>query len=168
LLQQTFLHDDPRFADAVKQANFHYYEPKTLHDSSLSIATHSILANDIGEFDLAYSLFKKACEVDLGPLMNTSDDGIHAASIGGIWKVAVFGFAGLRLKDGKLCINPKLPKLWRQMEFTIHWKGQPITIFLSTSSISLKAENKVKVAFEIYGKTYEFDDFINIDFNSIK
>ncbi|MFF2753018.1 glycoside hydrolase family 65 protein [Psychrobacillus sp. NPDC058041] len=168
LLQQTFLHDDPRFSEAVKQANFHYYEPKTLHDSSLSLATHSILANDIGEFDLAYSLFKKACEVDLGPLMNTSDDGIHAASIGGIWKSAILGFAGIRLVGGKLSINPKLPKHWHQMQFTIHWKGQPITIFLTPSFISLKAENKVKVEFDMYKNTYEFEDYIEIEFDSIK
>ena len=60
--------------------------------------------------DLAYSLFKKSSEIDLGPMMNTSDDGVHAASIGGIWKSAVFGFAGIRLVDGRLRINPKATK----------------------------------------------------------
>lgn len=168
LLQQTFLHDDTRLSEANKQVNFHFYEPRTLHDSSLSLATHSILANDIGELNLAYKLFKKACEVDLGPLMNTSDDGIHAASIGGIWKVAVFGFAGLRLRDGKLCINPKLPKHWHHMKFTIHWRSQPVTFCLTTSSFSLKAENKEKIEFEMYGKTYECADFIEIEFDLAK
>ena len=93
LLEQTFLQDDLRFRDEVKRANFDYYEPRTLHDSSLSLATHAILANDLGEHDLAYSLFKEATEIDLGPMMNTSDDGVHAAAIGGVWKSAVFGFA---------------------------------------------------------------------------
>ena len=128
LLEQTFLHDDKRISEAVKRANFHYYEPRTLHDSSLSLATHAIVANDIGDIDLAYSLFKKSSEIDLGPLMNTSDDGVHAASIGGIWKAAIFGFAGIRLVDGRLRINPRIPKHWHHMKFTIHWQAQPVTL----------------------------------------
>ncbi|QFF99154.1 glycoside hydrolase family 65 protein [Psychrobacillus glaciei] len=168
LLQQTFLQDDNRISETVKQANFNYYEPKTLHDSSLSLATHSILANDIGDMDLAYSLFKKSCEVDLGQMMNTSDDGIHAAAIGGIWKGAVFGFAGIRLRDGLLSIRPKLPKHWHHMKFTIHWRAQPVTFFLTSSTLSVKVENKGKVAFEMYGKTYECNDFIEIKLDSME
>ncbi|WP_391115813.1 glycoside hydrolase family 65 protein [Psychrobacillus sp. L3] len=168
LLQQTFLHDDNRFSEAVKKANFNYYEPKTLHDSSLSLATHSILANDIGDMELAYSLFKESCEVDLGAMMNTSDDGIHAASIGGIWKGAVFGFAGIRLRDGLLSIKPKLPKHWHHMKFTIYWQSQPVTFFLTSSSLSVKTENKEKVAFELYGKMYECNEFIEIKLDSIE
>ncbi|MFJ7826576.1 glycoside hydrolase family 65 protein [Psychrobacillus sp. NPDC096623] len=168
LLRQTFLHEDIKLSDAVKKANFYYYEPKTLHDSSLSLATHSILANDIGDTDFAYSLFKKATEVDLGPSMNTSDDGIHAASIGGIWKAAVFGFAGIRLVDGKLTINPKLPKQWNHMNFTIHWQGQPIAIFLTDNTLSVKVEHKKKIEFEVYDQIYECDDEINIEYEYAK
>ncbi|SDN13750.1 hypothetical glycosyl hydrolase [Psychrobacillus sp. OK028] len=164
LLRQTFLHEDIKLSNEVKEANFYYYEPKTLHDSSLSLATHSILANDIGDTDFAYSLFRKATEVDLGPLMNTSDDGIHAASIGGIWKAAVFGFAGIRLVDGKLTINPKLPKQWNHMKLTIHWQGQPIGIFLTDNTLSVKVEHKKKIEFEVYDQIYYCDDEINIEY----
>lgn len=164
LLQQTFLQEDIHLSTAIKEANFYYYEAKTLHDSSLSLATHSILANDIGDTELAYSLFRKSTEVDLGPRMNTSDDGIHAASIGGIWKATIFGFAGVRLVDGKLRINPKLPKQWNHMKFTIYWQGQPITFFLTATTLSIKVENKKKIEFEIYGQHYECDDVLKIDF----
>jgi hypothetical glycosyl hydrolase len=53
LLEQLFDND-------VKKDNWAYYEPKTLHDSSLSLSTHSILASDLGDKELAYKLFKKA------------------------------------------------------------------------------------------------------------
>ena len=130
--------------------------------------THAIVANDIGDTDLAYSLFKKSCETDLGPMMNTSDDGVHAASIGGIWKSAVFGFAGIRLVDGRLRINPRLPKHWHHMKFTIHWQSQPITLFITNSTLSVKVENKKKIVFEVYGEIYECDDFIEIPIEVIR
>ena len=37
------------FTEEIKKANWNYYEPRTLHDSSLSLSTHCILANDVGD-----------------------------------------------------------------------------------------------------------------------
>ncbi|WP_057915759.1 glycoside hydrolase family 65 protein [Peribacillus muralis] len=150
------------FSQEVIRANFNYYESKTLHDSSLSLSTHAILANDLGEEQLAYSLFKKASEIDLGSSMLSSDEGIHAASIGGIWQATVFGFAGVRLIDGKLRINPRLPKHWNDMKLTIHWKGQPVSLFITQATLSVKAENQKKIEFEVFGKSYECKDHIVI------
>jgi hypothetical glycosyl hydrolase len=164
LLNQTFISETVPLSNEIKEANFYYYERKTLHDSSLSLSTHSILASEIGDTDLAYSLFRKATEVDLGPRMDTSDEGIHAASIGGIWKATVFGFAGVSVVDGKLRINPKLPKQWRHLKFKIHWQGQPITLVLSHTTFSIKVENKRKIEFELNNQIYECDDLLNIDF----
>jgi len=154
------------FSKEVKKANFNYYEPRTLHDSSLSLSTHAILANDLGEEDLAYSLFKRATEIDLGPAKFSSDHGVHAASIGGIWMSAVLGFAGVRVLDGKLRINPKLPKHWDDMKFTIYWKGQPVTLTITQSSLTVKAENYEIFAFETFGNTYECKDQLEIKINS--
>ncbi|AOV08587.1 glycoside hydrolase family 65 protein [Sporosarcina ureilytica] len=165
LLEQTFLAEDERISKAVKRANFHYYEPRTLHDSSLSLVTYAIVANDIGEEALAYRLFEKSCETDLGPMMHTSDEGIHAASIGGIWKTAIFGFAGVRLVNGKLTIQPRLPNHWKEIKFTIHWQGQPINLCITPTSLTVEAVNKEKVEFESYGKMYECDDFIEVVFS---
>ncbi|EIM06325.1 Sugar hydrolase/phosphorylase [Planococcus antarcticus DSM 14505] len=162
LLEQTFLHGDPRLTGKVKEANFRYYEPKTLHDSSLSLTTHAILASDIGEKELAYSLFKKSTEIDLGPKMNTSDMGIHAASIGGIWKTAVFGFAGIRLVDGKLKVNPALPNHWNRLNFTIQWQGQPVRFSITQSKLSVEVIDRKTLIFENDGKLYTCEDTINI------
>ncbi len=69
------------FPAEVKKANFYYYEERCLHDSSLSLSTHSILASDLHEREKAYELFERACRIDLGPVMTTSDAGTHAASL---------------------------------------------------------------------------------------
>jgi len=158
LLEQV----DTIFSNDVKEKNFHYYEPRTLHDSSLSLSTHAIIANDIGDRDLAYSLFKRATEIDLGPFMHSSDHGIHAASIGGIWQATIFGFAGIRLKNGKLQINPRLPEQWQDIQFTIQWQGQPVTIFANHKKLIVKAERQKKFSFDVFGKEYVCTDIVEI------
>lgn len=159
LLEQRFTHE-------IKQANFDYYEPKTTHDSSLSLSTHAIMANDLGNTEQSYGLFRKATEIDLGPYMHSSDEGVHAASLGGIWQAAVLGFAGVRLVDGKLRINPRLPKHWKEMSFTIHWKGQPIDIHCTQTTLTVTAKNKQSFAFECYGENYQCDDQMKIEFKN--
>ena len=126
-----FLLLEDEFSAEVKRANWSYYEPRTLHDSSLSLSTHCILANDMGNRDLAYSLFRSAAAIDVGPNMKTSDAGIHAASLAGVWQSVVFGFGGVRMLDGRLRMNPSLPESWRGLDFFIHWQGQKLHVSLS-------------------------------------
>ncbi|MFC4714091.1 glycoside hydrolase family 65 protein [Planococcus dechangensis] len=165
LIDQTFLRGDRRFSEAAKKANFRYYEARTLHDSSLSLATHAIMASDIGERELAYKLFRQTCDIDMGPDMKTSDEGIHAASIGGIWKSAVFGFAGVRLADGKLRINPRLPKNWQRLRFTVYWQGQPLQLDMTHESMDIEASAGRPVEFETGGTVYTVDRRLNIPLN---
>lgn len=125
------------FSKDVKIANFNYYEPKTLHDSSLSLSTHCVLANDLQLSDLAYQLFRKASEIDLGPNMKTSDHGIHAASLGGIWQCIVNGFGGIRMLDGKLRVEPQLPKEWENLSFNIYWHGDKYLVNVTQDKINM-------------------------------
>lgn len=168
LFEQTFFQNDPRFNETVMRANFYYYEPRTLHDSSLSLATHAVLASDLGEKELAYTLFRKAAEIDLGPDMDTSDEGIHAAAIGGVWQAAVFGFAGVRLVNGRLRINPHLPAHWEHIKLTIEWRNQPLSLFITKTSLTVTAENRQKVEFEVFGTAYQCTDSIEIAINEFQ
>ncbi|WP_298831178.1 glycosyl hydrolase family 65 protein [uncultured Planococcus sp.] len=165
LLEQTFLCGDARLSNTAKRENYRYYEPRTLHDSSLSLAVHAVVANDLGQTDMAYSLFRQACEIDLGPQMHTSDEGIHAAAIGGIWTAAVFGFGGVRLSDELLRINPRLPKQWRRMKFTLYWKGVALTIEITHQSLKATPHSG-EVVFETGGKIYKADKLIEVPLTS--
>ncbi|HWT73344.1 MAG TPA: glycosyl hydrolase family 65 protein [Mobilitalea sp.] len=157
-----FLLED-MFSLDVKKANWNYYEPRTLHDSSLSLSTHCILANDMGDTDLSYELFQRACCIDLGLNMKTSDDGIHTASIGGIWQSVIYGFGGIRMLNGKLRIEPKLPKTWKSLGYSICWKGQTIkvNVFKDRLYIENLTEETV-IEFVAYGKAYKLLDKIEI------
>ncbi len=127
-----------KFSQEVKRANWNYYEPKTLHDSSLSLSTHCILASDMDDRELAYQLFKQASRIDLGPNMKSSDHGMHTASIGGVWQSVVCGFGGVRMLDGKLRIHPKLPKQWRKLSFPIYWRGDRLEVTVTHESLVVK------------------------------
>lgn len=133
------------FSPEIKQANWDYYEPKTLHDSSLSRSTHSILASDLGDTELAYAMFEKASRIDLGSDMKSSDAGIHAASIGGIWQVVVNGFGGVRMLDGKLYLHPHLPERWTSLQFPIYWKGSCLHIHIMPENITITNQSNKSV-----------------------
>lgn len=132
---------EDQFTEAVKKASWDYYEPRTLHDSSLSLSTHSVLASDIGETKLAYEMFRKACDIDLGnDDPHSSDAGIHAASFGGLWQCVVFGFGGLRMVGGNLRIDPHLPDAWKSLDYKIRWQGQTISVHVDRSQLIIENE----------------------------
>jgi len=133
-----------------KQRNFLFYEERTLHDSSLSKSTHCVLANDLGLGDMAYAFFQGACDTDLGPAMHSSDMGIHAASMGGIWQCAVYGFGGVRVVDGALHLSPKLPEAWRSLDFPLVWHGQELNVHVDHTGARVEnlGNNAVRVVLE--------------------
>lgn len=146
------------FPFKVKKASWNYYEPRTIHGSSLSLSTHAILACDMKDIGLAYSLFNRACQIDLGVNMYSSNDGIHAAAMAGIWQSAVFGFAGVRMLDSKLRITPNLPGEWNNIEFVLYWRGQRLEISISHEQISvLNKTNKVPIEIYVVNETIYFD-----------
>ena len=119
-----------------------YYETRTLHDSSLSKSTHSVLANDLGLHDEAYAFFKGASTVDLGEEMRSSNAGIHSASMGGVWQSTVLGFGGVRIVDGKLRIAPSLPKQWKKLEFNIVWRQATLHVLVTQNEVTVTAVDK--------------------------
>ena len=122
----------------TRKKNFVFYEDKTLHDSSLGKSTHAVLANEFKFEEMAYKLFKGAISVDLGPNMKSSDEGIHSASIGGIWAIYVLGFGGVNIDKNGLSINPCLPKEWSFLEFPLIYKG-------SSLRVRIEKDNKVSI-----------------------
>lgn len=125
------------FEKELKEKNFDYYEPKTTHDSSLSLSTHAILSADLGKLDKSYSFFKQASNIDMGEYMKSSDPGIHAASLGGIWQMVVLGYGGVRLVNGGLRIEPHLPAEWTGLEFGFDYQGQSLSVTVTPDSFTI-------------------------------
>ena len=153
------------FPKEVKLASWDYYEPRCLHDSSLSLSTHSVLASDIGDPELGYQMFEKACLIDLDNANpHSSDAGIHAASYGGLWQCVVYGFGGLRMLGGKLRISPNMPKAWNKLRYTILWKGQKLAVTATADSVDIVNETgSDPVTVEIWGQERTFTNTVSVN-----
>ncbi|AKO93163.1 glycoside hydrolase family 65 protein [Priestia filamentosa] len=143
------------FSKDVVSKNLHYYEKRTIHDSSLSKAIHALVAARCGERKLAYELFQEACLIDLGPKSNSSDEGLHAASLGAIWLATINGFANLSINRKQiLSFNPELPENWREITFPIQWQGRTLNITITHQNIEIKNVRGPELTVEINGKEY--------------
>lgn len=160
-----FLLMEDLFPLDVKKANWNYYEPKTLHDSSLSLSTHVILASDMKDKKMAYDLFQRAIRIDAGENMKSSDHGIHAASIAGIWQSVVFGFGGVRMLHGNLRICPSLPDHWSRLDFYLYWHGQKLHVTADHQVLTVVNETREKeVELEVCGEIYQVKEKITVKY----
>jgi trehalose/maltose hydrolase-like predicted phosphorylase len=118
------------YSAEVRAKNFRYYEPRSGHGSSLSPAMHALVAAQVGEVELAWRYLAQAAEIDLGDSMGNAANGVHLANQGGIWQAAVLGFAGLRLRDDGLSLEPHLPSAWGRLGFAAQWRGRRVRFAL--------------------------------------
>lgn len=153
-----------RFAEDVRRNSWDYYEPKTTHDSSLSLSTHAILASDLQLADDAYDFYEKACETDLGEHLGKSAQGIHMASCGGIWNMTVEGFGGVRIINGKLRIEPNLPAVWDSLKYQINWQSSLLQVVVTHEKMTVSVVGE-GVEFINHGQEYQVptDSSIEID-----
>lgn len=126
------------FPPEVVQKNVLYYEARTIHDSSLSYCAHAQACAAIGAMEPAWRFFEKCMVIDLNDNPKDTTDGIHAASLGGIWSCVVFGFAGVNYEGDVLYITPRLPKHWRSISFRIKIRGRDIDVNLSHYEVHLR------------------------------
>ena len=134
-----FLQGD-RFTAEEKRADFEYYDPITTGDSSLSAVVQSIIAAEVGYHEVAVDYFLRALYLDLKDLHGNTVDGIHVASTGGVWSALVFGFAGMRDRDGRLSFDPRLPASWPSLRFPIAWRGSRLRVDLTQHELAISVE----------------------------
>lgn len=130
------------FAPDIVKKNVLFYEARTIHDSSLSLCAHAQACAVIREKELAWKFFEACTETDLDDNPYDSTDGIHAASMGGIWSCLIFGFAGVSFQDGTLYLDPQLPKHWKSMRFKLCVHGKVIDVEIGEESVCLRTENQ--------------------------
>ena len=127
------------FVDDMGPANFRYYEPRCGHGSSLSRAMHSLVAARLGYSEMALRYFRQTAAIDLADTHVAIDGGVHIAALGGVWLTAVFGFAGLSLRDDGVAIDPQLPAGWDNLAFGLQWRSRRLKIRIDQSKQYLEA-----------------------------
>jgi kojibiose phosphorylase len=115
----------------VIERNFRYYEPRTGHGSSLSPATHALVAARLGDMNTAHRYFHQAAEIDLGRGVGNAAGGVHAAACGGLWQATVLGFAGAQSRDGRLAFDPRLPEEWERLQISLVYRRRGLRIVVT-------------------------------------
>ena len=163
VLMFLFLYSQ-EFSLETKRKNYEFYEPKTIHESSLSPSIHSIFASELGKTADAFRFFGFATRMDLDNYNRNTSEGLHTTSIAAAWMNIVYGFGGLRSDGAELVLNPVLPGQWAEYEFRIFYKGAFIRVKVSAKEVVLSvndwpgakaADGKIPV--KIYGKLYQLD-----------
>lgn len=127
VLQGLYFFEDRYDIETIRR-NFDFYEPMTVHESSLSPCVHCILAARLGYKEKAYELYLQTARLDLDDYNNDTREGCHITSMAGTWMSVVKGFGGMRIKDGKLHLEPYIPNGWKSYSFRLAFRGRVIQV----------------------------------------
>jgi alpha,alpha-trehalose phosphorylase len=124
------------FTPEQKQRDFAYYEPITVHDSSLSASTHAVIAAELGDLTKAVRYLRATALLDLDDLNHNVRDGLHIAALASTWTCIVTGLAGMRHTDDGISLSPRLPAGWEKIAFPLTVRGQRLQIELTPATAS--------------------------------
>lgn len=157
VLMFIFLYNQD-FSEDIKRANYQYYEPRCIHESSLSPSIHSILGAELGYHERAFDLCRFATRLDLDNYNRNTSQGLHITSLAAAWMNIVYGFGGMRSDGERLLFNPTIPASWQAYSFRIIYQGANLCLNVNRESVELRSLNGVKASVRIYGADYQADD----------
>ncbi|GAF02519.1 family 65 glycosyl hydrolase domain-containing protein [Saccharicrinis fermentans] len=141
---------EEEFSTEEIERNFNFYEPRTVHESSLSPCVHSILATKIGRIDKAYEMYLRTSRLDLDDYNAEVHEGLHITSMAGTWMSIVEGFGGKRAYDEKLYLNPDIPSQWEEYAFRITFKGNDLEVRVSETEVEIISHAKKTIQLYVY------------------
>ena len=153
VLMMLYLYNSS-FSEAVKRINYAYYQPRTIHESSLSPAIHSILATELGEMDEAMDLFGFATRLDLDNYNRNTREGLHITSIAMAWANIVYGFAGLRSDGEILRFAPRLPARWSRLCFSLSYQGRILHVRMEPGKTVFRLQEGLPFSLRVYDTVY--------------
>ncbi|NEW82479.1 MAG: glycoside hydrolase family 65 protein [Mariniphaga sp.] len=152
-LQSMFLFEDNFDKETIKR-HFDFYEPLTVHESSLSPCIHTILASTIGYEEKAYEMYLRTARLDLDDYNNDTSDGCHITSMGGTWMAFVKGFGGMRVRNGKVSFAPLMPGKWTAYSFRINFRNTVLEINVNKNTVSIGNLSDQELKLTIYDQEY--------------
>lgn len=151
VLQGIYTFEDEYDTETIRK-NYHFYEQRTVHESSLSPCIHSVLACRIGETAQAYNLYLRTSRLDLDDYNHEVDEGLHITSMGGTWMSIVYGFGGMRIKEGQLHFNPLVPENWKSISFRILFRGTALRVRIESGRFEIIRESGPEMEVFMKGK----------------
>lgn len=141
-----------RFTDEEMRRAFEYYEALTVRDSSLSASTQAVVAAEVGHVELAYDYLAEAAFMDIRDLEHNARDGVHIASLAGAVTAAVAGLGGLRERDHRLIVRPRLPRDLTRLAFNVTSRGTHVRVDVRQEEATYAVMSGEALTLEHYGE----------------
>ena len=136
------------------ERNYNFYEPITVHESSLSPCVHSILAAKLGKEDKSYEFYTRAARLDLDDYNNDTEDGCHITSMAGTWMSIVKGFGGMTVQNNQLHFKPFLPQQWNEYSFKINFRENHLEVIVNREGVQINNLSIPELRVNIHDKSY--------------
>lgn len=144
-----------RFDLESMRRNFDFYEPRTIHESSLSPSIHSIVASWIGYRDKAYELYLRTARLDLNNYNDDTEEGVHLTSMAGSWAAIVQGFAGTMVRNNRLQLKPFVPEKWNWYSFKINFRSRKLKIRIAKDQVIIEQISGEPLDVNLFDREYQ-------------
>lgn len=161
VLQGIYFFGD-QFTLEEKRRNFNFYEPMTVHESSLSPSVHAVLAAELGLEEKAVEMYQRTARLDLDNYNNDTEDGLHITSMTGSWLAIVQGFAQMKTDQQKLSFAPFLPNTWEAYSFHINYRGRLLFIEVTAEQVAIKLLDGKELTIAVYEESYALNDHLSL------
>jgi maltose phosphorylase len=151
VLQGLYFLEEDYDTDTIKR-NFDFYEPMTVHESSLSACVHSIMASRIGNIRKAYELYLRTARLDLDDYNREVSEGLHITSMAGTWLAIVEGFGGMRILSDRVALNPLIPAEWKSYSFHARFRENLFEVRVTAKTIEIKNNSGESLRFAVFDK----------------
>tara|TARA_R110002050_G_scaffold196290_4_gene331164 strand:- start:1910 stop:4216 length:2307 start_codon:yes stop_codon:yes gene_type:complete len=161
---QGFYFFENHFTDKELERHFDFYEPFTVHESSLSPCVHSIQAAKLNRMEQAYTFYLRTSRLDLDDYNHEVHEGLHITSMAGTWMSIVEGFGGMRVKNNQLAFTPKIPKQWDSYSFKVNFRNSIIKVNVCRNDTKFELESETELQVLVNNKpvTIQPNDLVSI------
>ena len=150
---QAFYFFEDAFTTQELEKHFDFYEPLTVHESSLSPCVHSIQAAKLGRMNQAYEFYLQTSRLDLDDYNQEVHEGLHITSMAGTWMSIVEGFGGMRIKDNQLHFSPQIPEQWQSYSFKINFRGKVLKAIVQHSGTNFEVSGDEPMTIVVNGQS---------------
>ncbi|WP_339887535.1 glycoside hydrolase family 65 protein [uncultured Flavobacterium sp.] len=150
---QGFYFFEDHFTKEQLEKHFDFYEPFTVHESSLSPCVHSIQAAVLGRMEQAYTFYLRTSRLDLDDYNKEVHEGLHITSMAGTWMSIVEGFGGMRVKNNALHFEPKIPKEWKAYSFKVNFRSSIVKVEVNHKETKVSIEGNQEIEVLVNGKS---------------
>ncbi|MGM0391601.1 MAG: family 65 glycosyl hydrolase domain-containing protein, partial [Bacteroidota bacterium] len=163
VLQGMYFFED-HFSKETLEKHFDFYEPLTVHESSLSPCVHSVQAAKLDRMDQAYEFYLRTSRLDLDDYNNEVEEGCHITSMAGTWISIVEGFGGMRIVEDQLSFHPRIPNGWQAYSFKVNFRNQIVKVEVNSEKTTFKVEGDQSVFILVDGKQIEItpQDWVSV------